>query len=68
MFAQEGHCSPENQSSIERSVSACVARVTPGDWSFRGRGSKLPWHKAQASLRTPKGTPLECARLLPIID
>jgi hypothetical protein len=35
---------------------ACGARVSPapGDWSFRGRDSKLPRHKAQATLRTPK--------------
>jgi hypothetical protein len=29
----------------------------PSDWLFRGRGSKLPRDKAQASLRTPKARP-----------
>jgi mono/diheme cytochrome c family protein len=33
---------------------ARVIRPARGDWLFRGGGSKLPRHKAQASLRTPK--------------
>src|SRR5262245_45605773 len=39
--------------SGESQFDAELVAESKRQWPFRGRGSKLPQHKAQASLRTP---------------